>query len=134
MNMIYLLSQKKRSTRRTVTAARYVLLLFMLLFATASPAMAAKKGTTVYQGVNYKRVYNYSYYMKKYPAVKKLVGGDDKKAIRYFVTKGMMKQHQAISTFNVKSYRYGNPALRKKYRLNYRKYLITVLTEQHLLY
>ena len=86
--------------------------------------MAAKKGTTVYQGVNYKRVYNYSYYMKKYPAVKKLVGGDDKKAIRYFVTKGMMKQHQAISTFNVKSYRYGNPALRKKYRLNYRKYYL----------
>ena len=62
--------------------------------------------------------------MKKYPAVKKKVGGSPKKALRYFVRYGMKKQHQAIKTFNVRSYRYGNPSLRKKYRLNYKKYYL----------
>lgn len=101
----------------------YVLLMFVML--TLMPcAVQAKSGTTVYKGVNYKRVYNYSYYMKKYPEVKELTGGDPKKAIAYFVNYGMAKQHQAIKTFNVKSYRYGNPSLRKKYRLNYKKYYL----------
>ncbi len=94
------------------------------IFAGGRTVYAAKKATTVYKGVDYKRVYDFNYYMKRYPKVKKICGSDPKKAIRYFVRKGMKKQHQAISTFNVRSYRYGNPALRKKYRLNYRKYYL----------
>ena len=99
----------------------FILALLVLL---APYSVYAKKGTTVYKGVNYKRVYNYSYYMKHYPKVRELCGGDDRKAIEYFVTKGMSKQHQAIKSFDVKSYRYGNPSLRKKYRLNYKKYYL----------
>lgn len=111
----------KTHRNRTFFAA---LLLLAVCLAAPVSVHAAKKGTTVYKGVNYKRVYNYSYYMKHYPKVKKLTGGDPKKAIRYFVTKGMKRQHQAIATFNVRSYRYGNPSLRKKYHLNYRKYYL----------
>ena len=90
-------------------------------------AASKKKYPTVYKGVDYSRVYNFKYYMKKYPAVKKKVGGSPKKALRYFVRYGMKKQHQAIKTFNVRSYRYGNPSLRKKYRLNYKKYYLYYL-------
>ena len=89
---------------------------------TATGVTKLKNPVTTYEGFNYKKVYNYEYYCSKYPAVAKKYVNDDVSMLRYFVTKGMSLQHQAIKTFNVKSYRYGNADLRVKFKLNYAKY------------
>ena len=118
------MSRRMFKTGKVIHFAVLLMTAIVIMLSAGSSVFAAKKATTVYKGVNYKRVYNFDYYMKRYPAVKKQCGGDPKKAIRYFVTKGMKKQHQAIASFDVRSYRYGNPDLRKSYRLNYRKYYL----------
>ena len=109
---------------------RLVIIMIALSFCIAlnpAPAQAAakkKKYTTTYKGVDYARVYNFRYYMKKYPSVKKKVKNNPKKAIKYFVQKGMAKGHRACASFDVKSYYRGNPQLRKKFGKNYKKYYL----------
>ncbi len=81
-----------------------------------------KNPVTVYEGFDYKKVYNYFYYISKYPSVAKEFPEDDIGVLEYFVNTGMGLQHRAIKTFSEKSYRYGNPDLRAKYKSSYYKY------------
>ena len=81
-----------------------------------------KNPVTVYEGFDYKKVYNYEYYIAKNPSVGKAYPEDDIGALAHFVNTGMARQQQAISTFNVKSYRYGNADLRVKFKTSYYKY------------
>lgn len=83
----------------------------------AVPVFAAH--STVYNGVNYARVYDYSYYTKVHPS---LSGKSDRTVLSYFVNTGMNRGEQAISSFNPKSYRRGLQSLRIRYGTNYRKY------------
>lgn len=79
---------------------------------------------TVYKGQDYSRVYDYDYFVKRYPSIKEKYDGNDSKVLRYFVTTGMKRQVKAIKSFDVKSYRYGNPDLRRKYIYNYKQYYL----------
>ena len=79
---------------------------------------------TVYKGQDYSRVYDYAYYVKKYPSVVKKVGKSPKKVLRNFVTVGMKKGRRGCAGFKVSSYIYGNPDLRKKYKNNLQKYYL----------
>ena len=99
-----------------LTAAAVILLL------SAVPAAAAHP--TVYNGTDYRRVYDYSYFVSRYPSVSKTYGGDDKKILRYFVTTGMKRRMRGIKSFDVNSYRYGNKDLRRKYVYDYKKYYL----------
>ena len=47
------------------------------------------KSDTIYNGVDYSSVYNYDYYVTKYPDVKELCGEDKTKALEHFVNNGM---------------------------------------------
>lgn len=80
------------------------------------------QGTTVYNGVDYSAVYNYSYYIKKYPDIKKAFGSDDKAALAHFVNYGMKEGRQAKADFNVYSYAYKYADLRKVYKNNLKSY------------
>lgn len=82
----------------------------------------SKKATYTYKGVSYKYVYDYKYYTSQ--SYGKRFAGKPEKAIAYFVKKGMKKQQQAIATFDPKSYRYGCPELREKYRNDYVQYYL----------
>jgi|GEM_PF-1179135 len=62
------------------------------------------KSDTIYNGVDYSSVYNYDYYVTKYPDVKELCGEDKTKALEHFVNNGMKEGRQAINSFNVDSY------------------------------
>ncbi len=81
------------------------------------------KGTT-YKGVDYKDVYDYKYYVKKYPSLKKKYGNDKVAVFRHFLEKGMKKGYQACADFNVKYYRNRYESLRKRYGMNYEKYYL----------
>lgn len=67
---------------------------------------------TTYNGKSYDRVYDFHYYMDRYPSLRSKYQFDDAGAIAYFVTKGMSKKHQAISSFNVMWYYNDKPLMR----------------------
>ncbi|MGN0437425.1 MAG: N-acetylmuramoyl-L-alanine amidase [Lachnospiraceae bacterium] len=73
---------------------------------------------TVYQGVDYKDVYDFDFYLNKYKALRNTFGDDEWKALEHFVKYGMKEGRQAKESFDVTSYRYANPDLRKLYRGN----------------
>ena len=84
----------------------------------------AKTYPTVYGGVDYAAVYDFEYYMKKYPSLRKKYGSKPKAALRYFVKYGMKKMQRASKGFNVKSYINEYASLRRKYRRNWKKYYL----------
>ena len=88
---------------------------------TAQEPVAA--ATAVYKGVDYSRVYDYDFYTT-HNSVAKRYAGKPEKAIAYFVKYGMDKQHQACAGFDVVSYRFGCPKLRKQFGTDYKKYYL----------
>ena len=74
-----------------------------------------QQGTTVYNGIDYKKVYNYTYYVNKYPDVKKAFGNNEEAVIWHFVNYGMKEGRQGIKTFNYNIYKANNADLRKAY-------------------
>lgn len=78
--------------------------------------------TTFYKGRDYELVYNYKYYVKKYPEIKEMYDGDHEEVLKHFVKYGMKEGQQAKKTFNVKEYRAKNLDLRRRYKKNYKRY------------
>ena len=79
---------------------------------------------TIYNGVDYKNVYNYDFYISKYPDVKRLYGGDDSAALQYFVNTGMKAGHQGIETFDVNSYKNQYADLRRAFGSDLKSYYL----------
>ena len=102
----------------------FLCILTLTVFAAPAAAEAASKSSTVYKGQDYSRVYDYNYYIKKYPSVTKTVGKSKAKVLKHFVTVGIKKGRRGCKDFQLRSYAYGNPDLRKKYGNNYRKYYL----------
>ncbi len=84
---------------------------------------------TVYKGVDYSSVYNYDYYIKTYPDLKKAFGDndDDIGALRHFVESGMSEGREGSEKFNVKTYRKRNVDLRIAFGNDLRRYYIHYL-------
>ena len=74
-----------------------------------------RQGTTVYNGVDYSKVYDYTYYVNNNPDVKRAYGNDEVAVLRHFVTHGMREGRQAIKTFNLKVYKANYADLRAAY-------------------
>lgn len=72
-------------------------------------------GPTVYRGVNYESVYEYNYYIKKYPWVEQKYGNDPEKVLYHFVTYGMKEGRQGRALFNVRYYKNRYVDLRTEY-------------------
>ena len=62
-------------------------------------------------GTDYSAVYDYDYYMKAKPALKKTFGDDDVAALDYFINTGMKNGDRASKEFDVKYYRSQYPDL-----------------------
>ena len=71
--------------------------------------------TTVYNGVDYSKVYNYYYYINKYPDMKKYYANDDYGAIKHFVEHGIREGRQGSENFNLQVYRANAKDLQKYY-------------------
>ena len=77
---------------------------------------------TIYNGVDYSPVYNYSYYKKKYADLQKAFGTDKNAYFNHFCQYGMKEARQAASAFDVKKYKAKYADLRKAFGENYPEY------------
>lgn len=64
---------------------------------------------TFYNGVDYSKVYDFNYYLNRYPDVQAAYGKDDIAVLSHFVNIGMNEGRQACKTFDVQSYYNANP-------------------------
>ena len=87
-----------------------------------SPAPAPAPSGTVWNGVDYKPVYNYTYYRKKYPDLRKAFGNDKDAYFKHFCEHGMHECRKASSNFDVKKYRAKYEDLQKVFGNDWPKY------------
>lgn len=111
------MTSAKSYLRRLAVIAVFAVLLVL----TSVPVLAAKHSTK-YNGVNYKRVYDYTYYTTNVHP--ELAGQKDKTVLKYFIKNGIPAGEQAIATFSVKSYRNANRDLRAEYGMDYSEYIM----------
>lgn len=116
------MADKRRSGKRFIRPVFSVLLLGALMMLLSFSVSAA--GVTVYEGVDYSPVYDFDYYVAHNSYVKKNFADSPKKALAYFVTKGMEKRQRASEGFDVVSYINGCKSLRRSYKNNYKKYYL----------
>ena len=89
---------------------------------------------TVYNGVDYSLVYDYDYYIRKYPDVKRAFNGDEEATLKHFVTCGMKEGRQGNQSFELSSYRNAYADLRREYGANndyYYKHYVTYGVNEH---
>ncbi len=79
---------------------------------------------TTYNGVDYSAVYDYTYYISKYPDLKKAFENDDAGLLEHFVNYGMSEGRQAKENFDVKSYRNAYVDLRRAFGSDLKQYYI----------
>ncbi len=70
---------------------------------------------TVYNGVDYSAVYDYSYYTSTQTDIARAYGGDETAVLAHFVNHGMSEGRQGNAQFNVYSYRNQYSDLRQAY-------------------
>lgn len=79
---------------------------------------------TVYNGVDYSAVYDYSYYTSKYNDIKRNYGINDSAALKHFVEYGMNERRQGTANFQVQSYYNKYQDLRKAFGANWKSYYL----------
>lgn len=107
-----------------VLSALMAAVIFLALAVSAPAAMAAGAKTTVYDGVDYALVYDYSYYTRVRPELASAFGENADAVLGYFVEYGMDRGDQAISSFNVNAYRNRYSDLRELYGDELRRYYL----------
>lgn len=85
------------------------------------------EGVTKYRGLEFKQVYNFNYYIEKYPDIKQVYGNDPEKALEHFVKYGMEEGRSGNADFNVHAYRANYSDLRAAFGNNLEKYYIHYL-------
>lgn len=84
-------------------------------------------GVTKYRGVEFKPIYNFSYYIDKYPDIKQVYGNDSEKALEHFVKYGMKEGRSGNADFNVHAYRNNYSDLRAAFGNDLKKYYLHYL-------
>lgn len=107
-----------------VLSALMAAVMLAVMVISAPAAMAAGAKTTVYDGVDYALVYDYSYYTRVRPELISAFGEDGDAVLQYFVEFGMDRGDQAISSFNVRAYRNRYSDLRELYGDELRRYYL----------
>lgn len=72
-------------------------------------------GLTVYQGVDYSAVYDYDYYLNRYPDLKAAYEGNEYGLLQHFVEYGLYEGRRASADFDITAYRNRYPDLRRGY-------------------
>ena len=80
--------------------------------------------STIYDGIDYSAVYDYTYYISTYPDLKNAFGNDQYKALQHFVNRGMLEGRQAKDSFNVYSYMNRYADLRAAFGNNLKNYYL----------
>ena len=93
------------------------------------PVQGTTNNTGVYNnpaaavsGMDYSRVFDFTYYCNKYPEIRVLYANDPQGAFSHFVNYGMAERRQASSMFNLEIYMYNYPDLVAAFGNNYKLY------------
>ena len=78
--------------------------ILMLACIKTVPALA-EESATVYEGVDYSRVYDYDYYKNASPDVYAVYGDNPSALLEHFVNVGMAEGRRGSESFNVRAYR-----------------------------
>lgn len=70
-----------------------------------------RQGIAVYRGVDYSSVYNFEYYITRYPDIKSVFGNDERAALNHFINFGIKEGRSAQENFDVYFYRSSYPDL-----------------------
>lgn len=70
-----------------------------------------RQGIAVYKGVDYSSVYNFEYYITRYPDIKSVFGNDERAALNHFINFGIKEGRSAQENFDVYFYRSSYPDL-----------------------
>jgi N-acetylmuramoyl-L-alanine amidase len=79
---------------------------------------------TVYDGIDYSEVYDYSYYLEKNPDVAEAFSGNDYEVLKHFVDYGMSEGREASPQFELASYKNRYVDLRNVYGFDNESYYI----------
>lgn len=85
------------------------------------------EGVTKYRGLEFKQVYNFNYYIEKYPDIKAAFGNNPEKALEHFVQHGMEEGRSGNADFNVHAYKNNYSDLRAAFGDKLEKYYIHYL-------
>ncbi len=83
---------------------------------------AATSLSTVYEGTDWSRVFNYEYYFQRYEKIRHAYGDNPREALERFVDKGMSLCEHGCRTFDVMSYYRANKDLRELYGQDWARY------------
>lgn len=78
-------------------------------------------------GVDYAPVYDYYWYISRYPDLQAAFGDDQQKALQHFINSGMREGRMASESFDVDSYRNANQDLRIAFRSDLKRYYLHYL-------
>ena len=112
----------KQRREQIYVACRKALILLVFGVMLSAGALSVSAATTVYNGVDYKRVYDFDYYVSHNSYVRNNYADDPAGTLKYFVEKGMARRQQASADFDVNSYIYSCVKLRRTYKNDYEKY------------
>ena len=79
---------------------------------------------TIYNGVDYKAVYDFNFYINKYIDIKNAFGYDETKVLSHFVNNGMKEGRQASADFDVQSYKRQYVDLRNAFGSDLKSYYL----------
>ena len=66
-------------------------------------------------GIDYSKIYDFSYYCSRYPDVRVLYSNDPDGAFRHFVNTGISEGRQGSADFNLSIYKANYPDLQNAY-------------------
>lgn len=89
---------------------------------TTSTTTKVTSSSYKYNGVDYSKVFDPTYYANKYSDLKSAYGTNATKLFEHFTVYGMSEGRQAIATFNVNVYKANNADLVKAYGESLQKY------------
>lgn len=79
---------------------------------------------TIYQGVDYSAVFDFSYYINRYPDMRIFYANDPAGALRHFVQNGMAEGRRACENFDINIYRNNYPDLQAAFGNDLRSYYL----------
>lgn len=85
-------------------------------------------GGNIYQGVDYSAVFDFGYYISRYPDMRIFYANDQAGALRHFVTTGMAEGRQGCENFDVNIYRHNYPDLQAVFGNDLSRYYMHFIT------
>ena len=85
-------------------------------------------GANIYRGVDYSAVFDFNYYINRYPDMRIFYANDQKGALQHFVQNGMAEGRQGCENFDVNIYRNNYPDLQAAFGNDLKSYYMHFIT------